>query len=160
MWRRRRTLALGLCLVALSATFAPVSAAPLMRFRDHADNSLSFTYNESQGELTSATSSRMVKRGDRVDFLTGIADHPKAALGQRLTGILSLHLLVDRRVVYDGTFFYRVKNSQGEVVFTGTDAKKVVLRPLKGERTARMSFDFDVPSGGYAVVGRFRAAEA
>lgn len=145
-------LGLGLCL-ALSSV---ASAASIRLLRDRADNGFYFSYDGQAGQVTQAGSSLLITRGssDPVRFITSVQADPAAPQGRRVTGIIRLALNGDRRVVYDGTFRFKVVGDGFTVVRKVT--KRVVLSP--DHRRARVGFSFDLPSGDYSVEGRYAAA--
>jgi hypothetical protein len=124
--------------------------------RDRADNALTFSYDAGEGRITNATSSKPpISRGDHVDYTTIIDE---SATAGRLVGRIILRLTGERVVKYDGTFTYTVKDSAGDVAFSGTRDRRFTLRPKAGRRSKSMQFSFALPSGDYEVTARFAAA--
>lgn len=151
-------LALVLSLVVASAS--PALAAPLVVQRDRADNGFSFTYDAEEDEIVDAASSLRLDSRDPVSFIVSVSETPDPESGKEpLRGRISLGLSKDRVVRYEGLFTLEITNSEGEVAFTESQERKIVLRPKRGQRKASMSFFFDLPSGGYDVTAYFERTE-
>ncbi|MFN2526424.1 MAG: hypothetical protein ABR505_09210 [Actinomycetota bacterium] len=152
VWLRRLTVLNLLLTVAGSAQASPVEIR-----RDRTDNTYTFTYDADEGEITLAASSRRIRRDDRVSFLVGVKSDPDAEVGERLRARISLELSSRKAARYDGTFTLIVKNSDGEVVHKQAEDASFFLRPRAGERRAELKLRFDLPSGDYESIARFRS---
>ncbi len=155
---RRGASALVAAAVGVGALFAggPTGGAPLAKRWDRSDNSTHFEYDATRGDIMLATSATRFRPGDPVTFLTYVEERSGAPTGRRLSGVLTLRLNVNRPVVYRGWFGVRILNASGDVVLRRTKWRRISLRPRPGERRARLAFLFDLPSGAYDAVGRFR----
>ena len=131
-------------------------AAPTVMQRDRADNSMSFTYDADDNDVTQATSSLRIRRGDPVQFTTTVDD---LETDPPIRGWISLRLIEKRTVVYDGTFTFHVRDTAGSVVFRASRHASFTLRSQPGKRTKDLSFRFDLPSGDYSVTSTFVASE-
>ena len=156
--RRRIAATTLLPLVALTLWASPAAAAPIEKQRDRSDNTMYFQYNSVSGKIMSAYSSRLVTRGDRVDFLTYAQERKTAIEGRRLRARIALRLNRDRAVRYDGVFTVLVQDEVGLTVFKGARSVNFALRPQEGERRRgfRWIFDLDTP-GYYTIFARFRS---
>lgn len=155
---RRGVGALVAAAMGVAALLAggPAAAAPLAKRWDRSDNSTHFEYDAARGDIVLATSATRFRPGDLVTFLASVGERDGAPAGRRLSGVLTLRLNVNRPVVYRGWFGVRILNSSGDVVLRRTKWRRILLRPRPGERQARLAFVFDLPSGAYDAVGRFR----
>ena len=125
--------------------------------RDETDNHFTFTYDEESGEMEGVSSLPPIGRDDDVSFLSGLRDRPRAPEGRRLRGSLTLQLVGNKRVVYDGSFSFQVRHAATQqIAYAATRDTRIVLRPRRGQRRARMRFPFEVPSGSYSIVGTFQ----
>ena len=153
--------ALRVSLAALVASLlaaSPATARPLTVEEDVSDNVFSFTYDATDGDLERASSTRILRRNDRVAFLLYVRERAGAELGARLTGRIELELLASRARRYRGTFSVQITDAVGEVVLTVTDRANVLLRPKKGQRTEVLRIRFDLPSGDYGATATFTAS--
>ncbi len=132
-------------------------ASPTEVRRDRTDNTYTFTYDADEGKITLAASSRRITRNDRVSFLVGVKSDADAEVGKRLVARISLQLTSRRPAKYDGVFTLVVKNADGEVVLTQERNGSFLLRPRDGQRRAEFTLRFDLPSGEYESVARFRS---
>ncbi len=153
--RFRRVAAAGLAVFALVIA-VPASAAPVVKRWDRSDNSVHFEYDAARGDIVLATSGTRFRPGDAVTFLALVEERNGAPAGRRLRGVLTLRLNGDHALVYRGWFGLRVLNSAGDLVLRRTKWRRIVLQPRRGERRAQIGFVFDLPSGAYDAVGRFR----
>jgi hypothetical protein len=147
--------------LALFVALAPSSAtaAPLEVERDRTDNGFSFSYDATEGEITTAASSIRFDRRDPVSFIIYVRENPNSdVVGERLRTRLSVGLSKDRAVRYRGTFWFEITDAAGTVVHRDEVARKIVLRPKPGARKASMGFVFDLPSGSYDATGYFERA--
>ncbi len=150
----------GLLVTVVLLLGAPaVEAAPKEIKRDRSDNTFYFTYDDSDEKITNAVSSRMFVKGDPVDFLVYVRE-TKAKNDAPLKGMLTLRLLDDRSVRYDGTFDFVVKDPDGAIVYANPIAVDFVLRPKAGRRRVGIRYALNLDSGDYRVVGRFKQASA
>lgn len=131
-------------------------AAPTVMQRDRADNSMSFTYDAEDKDVTQATSSIRTRRGDPVQFTTMIDD---LETDPPIRGQITLRLIQSKAVVYDGTFELQVRDVAGDIVFQASRDAAFTLRSRSGKRTKNISFRFDLPTGDYSVTATFVAAE-
>jgi hypothetical protein len=136
----------------------PAAAAAIRKRYDRSDNAFSFHYDSGNGRITSAFSSRrLIRRNrDRVDFFVYVREREGAAQ-DRLRGRIGLRLLRRRAVRYDGRFRLVVRDETGGVAFRGSRDVDFVLRPRRGRRTRVLRWAFDLPTGDYTAIGRFRA---
>jgi hypothetical protein len=147
---------LAVCATCLMA--GPAAAAPLTKRRDRSDNTMYFQYNPATGRIDSAFSSRLVRRGDRVDFLTYAMERHGADEGRRLRARINVRLNRDRGIRYDGIFTVVVQDDVGATVYEGTRDVNFVLRPREGLRSRRMRWIFDLSAPGYyTIFAKFRA---
>ena len=147
-----RFAVIGLVLLAGAPT---VHAAPSEVKQDRSDNTFYFTYDSANEEITNAVSSRMFVKGDKVDFLVYVRE-TKNKNDSPLRGKLTLRLLDDRAVRYDGVLNFIVKDSDGAVAYENPAPVDFVLRPKKGSRRAEIRYALNLDSGEYKVVGRFK----
>ena len=117
--------------------------------RDRADNALTFTYDAAKERLVTSASSHRMKLDDKVDFLTHVAEQD----GEGLEGGVTLQLLDGKRRVYEGSFFFVVKDASGATAFKASRAARVALTRTHRKKT--VTFPFDLPSGKYSVSARF-----
>lgn len=152
----KRTLLVAL-IVAVAAPAA--HAAPVVVESDRSDNTFSFTYNGATGDIERASSSRTLRRRDRVAFLLYIRERKDAAPGERLVGRMELDLLAEKAIRYRGTFSFEVSDALGNVVYEGSEDANVVLRPQQQQRQEVLRIPFDLPSGEFSAVAFFDAAD-
>lgn len=131
-------------------------AAPTVMQRDRADNSMSFSYDADDNDITEATSSIRTRRGDPVSVTTTVQD---VETDPPLRGQITLRLNHDHSVTYDGTFTFQIKDITGVVAYEASRYASFTLRPREGKRSKKMSFRFDLPSGDYSVFATFVASE-
>jgi hypothetical protein len=157
--RHTKTPLIALLVAVLSLwTVEPAAAAAITKRYDRSDNMFSFHYDSGNGQITSALSGRRLTRNrDRVDFFTYVTEREGAAQGRRLRGRISLRLYGRRAVRYDGRFRLVVRDETGAVAFRDSRDVDFVLRPRRGRRTRVLRWAFDLPTGDYTAVGRFRA---
>ncbi len=150
--------AISLFVAALMAlTAAPAASAdPKCKRRDITDNTHTFTYNASDGDIEQATSGTKFDRNDKVTFHVFVREREGADVGERLLGNLSLRLLADRPIEYDGVFKLKIETYEGADVLTDERKARIVLRPKKGQKNGRVKFHFDLPSGDYIATARFK----
>ena len=139
----------GLMLLTMPAV---VSAQPVEVTEERTDNDVSFTYDESSGEIGTQTSRREFSRDDQVSFEVAIVEADDAGPG--LIGRLKLRLDGDQHTIYDGWFALKV-SSDGSVYYQRFRPAEIHLRPRPGQRTAAITFRFDLPSGDYRAIGTF-----
>ena len=133
-------------------------ASPRTMKRDRSDNSQYFQWNAESGEIELATSSRRFQRRDNVDFTAFVSQTKDPGPGRRLTLRVSLALLADHAVRYDGEFRVMISSRNGPENYSWTDEGVVTLRDSKHNRRAAWSSRFDLPSGEYDVFVKFRRA--
>ena len=129
-------------------------AQPVEVAAERTDNEFSFTYDEANGEIGTATSSRETGGGDDVSFEVLVVEADGAGPG--LLGKLKLRLNGDQHTIYDGWFSLKV-SSGGSVYFQRLRPAEIHLRPRPGQRTAMITFRFDLPTGNYRAVGTFES---
>lgn len=138
---------------------ASAGAAPRDVGSDRSDNTFYFTYEAASGEITQASSSARFVRKDPVTFLLYVNEAPEGAEeGERLRARFAFELNKRRVVRYRGTFTLEVRNAMGAVAYTDSVTRKVVLRPIKGERKKRFSIEFDLPTGSYEARALFTSS--
>jgi hypothetical protein len=156
---RHKTLWIALLAAVLSLwTVEPAAAAAITKRYDRSDNRFFFRY-DGNGQITSAFSSRRLMRRnrDRVDFFVYVREREDDAQGRQLRGRIRLRLYGRRAVRYDGRFRLVVRDETGAVAFRGSRDVNFVLRPRRGRRTRVLRWAFDLPTGDYTAIGRFRA---
>ena len=132
-------------------------AGPLGVEQDRSDNTFSFTYNGASGEIERASSSRILRRRDRVAFLLYVRERKEAEIGERLVGRMELDLLVEKALRYRGNFTFEVSDPLGNVIYQGSQYANVLLRPQDRQREEVLRIPFDLPSGEYSAVAFFEA---
>ena len=139
-------------LVLLVSSLPPALAATTKN-RDRTDNSFSFTYDAEQRRMLRAESSIRYDFDDDVEFTVTV----KELEGQEppLLGRIWFRLLVKKPVAYQGQVRFRVIDAPGDVTFEATREVSFVLKPEEGQRTHRMRFPFEVPTGDYTVTVKF-----
>jgi hypothetical protein len=156
--KTRRTSLIALSLIVLSLwTVGPAAAAPIKVRSDRSDNTMYFTYNAATGEIVTASSSRILVRGDRVDHFAYVRERSEDIVGRRLQGRVEFRLNRDRAVRYTGRMTLIVENSAGVVAWKGVKNVDFVLRPRRGDRRHLLLWVFDLPAGNYTTYARFRA---
>ncbi len=145
----------GLLLAILLLSGGTAFAAPTATERDRADNSFSFRYNADTGKMPFALSGTTTTRRDKVSFFAYARERDGKGEGKRLLGLVTLRLVANEPVAYDGVFTYSVLNTSGQTAFQSSKSRKIVLRPKKGKRTARLRFVYDLPSGDYSLNATF-----
>lgn len=158
--RTRRLSALTILLAVVVTTLAagPVAAAPLDKQRDRSDNTMYFQYNPVTGRIDTAFSSRLVRRGDRIDFLVYAQERRTSEVGERLRARINLGLNRDRAVSFDGVLTVVIQDDTGARAFRGTRSVDFVLRPREGMRRRHFRWIFDLDkSGYYTITAKFRA---
>lgn len=148
-------------LVAVIVVFlcASAGAAPLNVRSDRSDNTFYFSYDATSGEITESSSGARFVRSDPVTFILYVREAPDGAEeGDRLRARFALELNKQRVVRYRGVFTLEARNSLGEVVYTESVKRKVVLRPTTGERKKSFSIGFDLPSGSYESRALFKSS--
>ena len=148
----RRAL-LAALIVAMAVT--PALAAPVPIESDNSDNLFSFTYNGASGDIERASSSRILRRRDKVAFLLYIRERADAPVGERLVARIELDLLAEKALRYRGSFSFEVSDALGKVVYTGTRDANFVLRPRAKQRTEVLRIPFDLASGEFTAVASF-----
>ncbi|MDP9067783.1 MAG: hypothetical protein M3N53_05485 [Actinomycetota bacterium] len=151
---RSPLVALVGALLSVSLSGAGV-AAPLVMSHDRSDNSYSFSYDAASGEIGDAASALRIRRDDPVAFVIYIRENEDAEVGERLKAQLLLGLNKKKVVRYNGTFSFEITDGAGTVVYSDEANRLIVLRPKPGERRARLTFLFDLPSGSYSARGFF-----
>jgi hypothetical protein len=147
-----------LLVASLTITSSVAYASPRRVESDRTDNVFGFSYDATEGEIESASSSVRIERGDPVTFLIYIRDNPGSdEVGGRLRARLSLALKKERARRYQGRFWFEISDATGRVVYTDAVDRDVTLRPRKGRRGSAVSFDFDLLSGDYSAKGFFEA---
>ena len=129
-----------------------VLAQPVEVTTERTDNDVSFSYDETDGEISTQTSRRETTRDDQVSFEVSILEADDAGPG--LVGKLKLRLDGDQHTIYDGWFALKVSDD-GTVYYQRFRPAEIHLRPRPGQRTAAITFRFDLPSGTYRAVGTF-----
>lgn len=142
-------------LVALVLAAPMAHAGPLAVDEDHSDNTFSFTYDAVEGEIESASSTRILRRRDRVAFLLYVRERDGADTGERLNARIELELLGSRPRHYRGTFSFEVTDARGRVVHTGSKQANVILNPTDRQRTQVLRIPFDLPSGDFSATASF-----
>lgn len=145
-------IAASACLVLASPLNA--GAQPVEVEAERTDNEVSFTYDETNGEIGTQTSRRETARDDQVSFEVSIVESDGAGPG--LIGKLKLRLDGDQHTIYDGWFALKVVDD-GTVFYQRFRPAEIHLRPRPGQRTAAITFRFDLPSGSYRALGTFES---
>lgn len=148
----KRSLAV---LVVLFLAAPMALAGPLAVEEDHSDNTFSFTYDAVDGEIERASSTRILRRRDRVAFLLYVRDRDGADPGERLNARIELELLGSRPRHYRGTFSFEVTDALGRVVHTGSEQANVILKPTDRQRAQVLRIPFDLPSGDFSATASF-----
>ena len=151
---RKVTVAAVASVSVLALLPATGVAQPVQVAAERTDNEFSFTYDEANGEIGTATSSRETRAGDDVSFEVFIVEADGAGPG--LLGKLKLRLDGDQHTVYDGWFSLKV-GSGGSVYYQRLRPAEIHLRPRPGQRTATITFRFDLPTGNYRATGTFES---
>jgi hypothetical protein len=143
---------------ALIIVFAapPALAGPVVKAFDRADNDFTFTYT-GDGDIPTAASSTVLRRGDKVSFFAFVRERPGAPEGNRLAGILELTLATRRAVRYEGRFAFIVKYTNGSRALRLTTDRSFTLRP--GDRREVIRFRFDLAPRRYLAFARFKALD-
>lgn len=148
----------GTALIALSFLVLgtlPAQAAPRAMSKDKTDNVMYVTYDAGTGELPERYSSARIKANDRVSWYVYIKENPGADQGERLRATMTLELIGDEPVVYDGCFQLIVRDDDG-IAYSEERHARILLKPKKGERKDKLNFTFDLTdSGEYSSTGRF-----
>jgi hypothetical protein len=153
-----RSSLIALVAVLCLWTADPALAAPIKIKRDRSDNTMYFTYNPTKGEIPSAYSSRLLVRGDRVEFFAYVRERPGADVGRRLAGTVKLRVNRHGAVRYNGRFIFIIEDSDGSFE-RWTRRVNFVLRPRAGHRKRSLRWVFDLPDPGtYTAYARFRSA--
>ena len=149
----------GLALVAFMAMGLPsASAATAETQSDSSDNSFAFVYDAATGDVSEATSGATYTRDDPVSFFVYVRERKDAPAGERLLGLMTLHLNARKAVAYQGTFTLTIQDAAGATtVYTEDSAGDVCLKPRRGHRNARVKIPFDLPSGSYTATASFEA---
>lgn len=150
MLRRALVAALIVVLAAPAAHAAPASVES-----DGSDNLFSFTYNGATGDIERASSSRILRRRDKVAFLLYIRERADAPVGERLVARIELDLLAEKALRYRGSFSFEVSDALGNVVYTGSRDANLVLRPRDKQRTEVLRIPFDLTSGEFTAAASF-----
>jgi hypothetical protein len=122
--------------------------------KDRSDNKIGFTYGADTGTIGSETSTARAD-SDGVNFHVGIEETEDSGSG--LLGKLTLRLDGDGSATYDGWFTLRVSDASGDVAFLRSRPATITLEPQPGRRRATLRFRFDLPTGNYTAIGKFRS---
>lgn len=153
---RRRVPVRALVGVLIAMLISSPGAAALTEMdRDRTDNTFYFSYEAATGTMPTQESAARYERDDEVTYLVYIRERPDAPPGERLAAILKLDLIGKEKVIYDGIFSVHVSAGDGTEVYSDEVDVRVVLRPVKGERKAKLRFLFDLPTGDYTALSRF-----
>lgn len=150
----KRSLAV---LVALLMAAPTAHAGPLAVEEDYSDNTFSFTYDSVEGDLERASSTRILRKRDRVAFLLYVRERAGETVGERLNARLELELLGSRPRRYKGTFSFEITDALGTVVFQGSEEANVLLRPTDNQRVQVVRIPFDLPTGDYSATASFQS---
>ena len=131
----------------------PVAFAAITQDHDRADNAFLFTYDASQKDITSASSSLRFTRDDLVQFTVVVQDADQSPLVGRVT----MELAGERTVRYDGALRFTVSDDGGTELYAADRHVTFTLRP-HGRRSRTVLFPFEVSgTGDYSVTASFRA---
>jgi hypothetical protein len=147
---------LGAAVLITVFAASPALAGPVVKAFDRADNDFTFTYT-GDGDIPTAASSTLLRRGDRVSFFAFVRGRPKAPDGRQLAGVLELTLATSRPVRYEGRFAFIVKHMNGSRALRLTTERSFTLRP--GDRREVIRFRFDLEPRRYLALARFRALD-
>ena len=156
----RSRAAIGTLLIALLAasSFPRTLAHAAPVGTDRSDNSVYFTYDAAQGQITAEGSSLQERRRDPVSYRIYVREVEGAATGERLEASVSLRLnsTATEKKAYRGSLSISI----GAGVATAYEDERTVsfvLRKRDGARSQSFSFIFDLPSGDYSAVSTFRS---
>ena len=157
--RARALAATALASVLVLSVPNPAAAAVIEVEREHTDNTVAFKYDATTATMPYSLSSLgPISRGDPSSFTVSVRPKRDAAVGQRLGARLQLVLLGTRARRYDGSFAVVATDQDGEVRRFKMH-KSFTLRPRPGYRRKSFGISFDLPSGTYNVMARFRRAQ-
>lgn len=157
--RKRPSTSIVLAALLVLALAAPAIGAPLVMRSDRSDNTFYFTYEPTSGEVTDPSSSARFVRKDPVTFLLYVTEAPEDAdQSEQLRARFTFELNKSQVVRYRGTFTVEVRNSSGAAIYTDDVERRVVLKPVRGERKKVFTIGFDLPTGSYEAVALFNAS--
>lgn len=153
-------LRMGLALIMLASLVgltAPQTAEARPVKSDRSDNTFYFSYDATQGEITSAASSLQEPRRNPISQHIYVDAVPGAEVGRRLKATVKFKLNAKEKRRFKGSLTLEIRNGATQLVHLQVKEVDFVLRPKPGARRAKVVFRFDLDTGDYSAVSIFDA---
>jgi hypothetical protein len=130
----------------------PVAFAAVSQHNDRADNAFQFSYDATQQDIISASSSLRFTRDDLVQFTVVVKDTDQPPLEGRVT----MDLASEKAVRYVGRLTFTVADSGGALLYQANQHVAFTLKPRANARSRTFVYPFDLEgTGDYSVTAAF-----